>query len=139
MTAQRYVRNVLQLSVLPLMQRLPEAISQQVNARPHTAKVSQDCLLTVTIILWPALSPDLPPMEHIKDHLGWQVGHPTSLSKQEARKIVFDSQRSPVELSYPHRPNGNVVLSEVEKSVEGFRETNPNWTANVPLIFNEIV
>ncbi|GFV36703.1 hypothetical protein TNCV_1033791 [Trichonephila clavipes] len=41
------------------MQRLPEAIFQQDNARPHTTRVSQDCLHTVTTLLWPARSPDL--------------------------------------------------------------------------------
>ncbi|GFY07426.1 uncharacterized protein TNCV_5086111 [Trichonephila clavipes] len=48
MTAQRYVHDILQPHVLPLMQRLPGAPFQQDNARPHTARVSQDCLHTVT-------------------------------------------------------------------------------------------
>ncbi|GFX62095.1 transposable element Tcb2 transposase [Trichonephila clavipes] len=48
MTAQRYVHNILQPHVLPLMQRLPGVLFQQDNARPHTARVSQDCLRTVT-------------------------------------------------------------------------------------------
>ncbi|GFV49284.1 transposable element Tcb1 transposase [Trichonephila clavipes] len=43
MTAQRYVHDILQPHVLPLMQRLPGAIFQQDNTRPHTARVSQDC------------------------------------------------------------------------------------------------
>ncbi|GFV43828.1 transposable element Tcb1 transposase [Trichonephila clavipes] len=40
MTAQRYVHDILPPYVLPLMQRLPGAIFQQDNARPHTARVS---------------------------------------------------------------------------------------------------
>ncbi|GFX17201.1 transposable element Tcb2 transposase [Trichonephila clavipes] len=40
MTAQWYVHGILQPHVLPLMQRLPGAIFQQDNARPHTARVS---------------------------------------------------------------------------------------------------
>ncbi|GFY19511.1 transposable element Tcb2 transposase [Trichonephila clavipes] len=48
MIAQRYVHDILQPHVLLLMQRLSGAISQQDNARPHTARVSQDCLLVVT-------------------------------------------------------------------------------------------
>ncbi|GFY30122.1 transposable element Tcb1 transposase [Trichonephila clavipes] len=47
MTAQRYVQNILHPHVLPLMQRLPGASFQHGNARPHTAKVSQDCLRLV--------------------------------------------------------------------------------------------
>ncbi|GFY35137.1 hypothetical protein TNCV_5045121 [Trichonephila clavipes] len=39
------------------MQRLPGAIFQQDNARPHMARVSQDCLRTVTTLSWPAPSP----------------------------------------------------------------------------------
>ncbi|GFV09516.1 transposable element Tcb1 transposase [Trichonephila clavipes] len=45
----------------------------------------QDYLRTVTTLLWPALSPDLSPIEHIWNHLGWRVGHPTSLNELEAR------------------------------------------------------
>ncbi|GFT87684.1 uncharacterized protein TNCV_3453811 [Trichonephila clavipes] len=37
------------------MQRLPGAIFQQDNARPHMARVSQDCFRTVTTLPWPAL------------------------------------------------------------------------------------
>ncbi|GFV08840.1 hypothetical protein TNCV_3820831 [Trichonephila clavipes] len=45
MTAQRYVHDILQPHILPLMQRLPGTIFQEVNVRPLTARVSQDCLL----------------------------------------------------------------------------------------------
>ncbi|PRD27037.1 UNVERIFIED_CONTAM: Transposable element Tcb2 transposase [Trichonephila clavipes] len=69
MTAQRYVHGILQLNVLPLMQRLPGSIFQQDNARPQSVRVSQKCLRTVTSLPWPARSPDLSPIEHIWDHL----------------------------------------------------------------------
>ncbi|GFX98749.1 transposable element Tcb2 transposase [Trichonephila clavipes] len=82
-TAQWYVDAVLQPHVLPLMQRLPGAIFQQDNTRPHTAKVSQDCLCTITALPWPKRSLDLSPIEHIWDHLGQRVGHPTSLNELE--------------------------------------------------------
>ncbi|GFT33598.1 transposable element Tcb2 transposase [Trichonephila clavipes] len=86
MTAQRYVHDILQPHVLPLMERLPRAIFQQDNARPQTARVSQDCLRTVTTTHpWYARSPDLSPIEHIWDHLRRKVGHPTSLYELEAR------------------------------------------------------
>ncbi|GFY08207.1 uncharacterized protein TNCV_1356191 [Trichonephila clavipes] len=51
MTTQCYVHDILQPHVLPLMQRLPEVIFQQDNARPQTARVSQNCLRTVTTFL----------------------------------------------------------------------------------------
>ncbi|GFY32169.1 transposable element Tcb2 transposase [Trichonephila clavipes] len=85
MTTQRYVQNILQPHVLPLMQRLPGAIFQQDNARPHMARLSQDYHRTVTTVLWPARSTDLSPIEHIWDYLGRQVGNPTSLNELEAR------------------------------------------------------
>ncbi|GFW37623.1 transposable element Tcb2 transposase [Trichonephila clavipes] len=50
MTAQRYVHDILQPHVLPLTQRLPGAIFQRDNARPRMARVSQDCLRTVTTL-----------------------------------------------------------------------------------------
>ncbi|GFV69053.1 hypothetical protein TNCV_2928821 [Trichonephila clavipes] len=50
------------------------------------ARVSQDYLRTVTTLLWPARSPDLSPIEDIRDHLELRVGHPTSLNELEANK-----------------------------------------------------
>ncbi|GFW09570.1 transposable element Tcb2 transposase [Trichonephila clavipes] len=85
MSAQRYVHDILQPHVLPLMQWLPGALFQQDNARPHMARVSQDCVRTVTTLSWPARSPDLFPIKHIWDHLGRRVGHPMSLNKLEAK------------------------------------------------------
>ncbi|GFX11868.1 transposable element Tcb2 transposase [Trichonephila clavipes] len=70
MTAQSYVHDILQSHVLPLMQRLTGAIFQQDNAWPHTARVSQDRLRSVTTLPWPARFSDLSPIEHIWDHLG---------------------------------------------------------------------
>ncbi|GFY09458.1 transposable element Tcb1 transposase [Trichonephila clavipes] len=85
MTAQRHVHDILQQHALSLLQRLPGAIFQQDNDRPHTARVSQNCFRTVTILFWPARFPDLSQIEHIRDHLGRRVGHPTSLNELEAR------------------------------------------------------
>ncbi|GFT28461.1 transposable element Tcb2 transposase [Trichonephila clavipes] len=65
------------------MQRLPGALFQQENPQPHTARVTQNCLHTVTTILWPARSPDLSPMEYIWDHLGRRVGHTRNLNELE--------------------------------------------------------
>ncbi|GFY19320.1 transposable element Tcb1 transposase [Trichonephila clavipes] len=71
------------MTSLPLMQRLPGAIFQQDNARRHTARMSQDCLRTLTTLPWPARSPYLSPIEHIWDHLEQLVGHPTNLNELE--------------------------------------------------------
>ncbi|GFV55416.1 transposable element Tcb2 transposase [Trichonephila clavipes] len=50
MVAQRYVYEILQTHVLPLMQRFPGAIFQQHNAQPHTARLSENCIRTVTTV-----------------------------------------------------------------------------------------
>ncbi|GFT84251.1 uncharacterized protein TNCV_1150441 [Trichonephila clavipes] len=55
------------------------------NSQPHTVRVSQDYLRTVVTLPWSARTPDLYPIEHIWDNLGWRVEHPTSLNELEAR------------------------------------------------------
>ncbi|GFX86660.1 transposable element Tcb2 transposase [Trichonephila clavipes] len=70
MTAQRYVHDILQTHVLPLMQRLPGAIFQKDDARPHTVMVSQNCLSTITTLPLPARSPDLSPNRAYLDSFG---------------------------------------------------------------------
>ncbi|GFT20822.1 transposable element Tc1 transposase [Trichonephila clavipes] len=83
-TAQWYVHDILQPYVLSLMQRLPGAIFQEDNDLPSTKRVSQDCL-PVTTLPWLARSPYLSPIEHVWDHLGRRVGHPTSVNDIEAK------------------------------------------------------
>ncbi|GFW93945.1 transposable element Tcb2 transposase [Trichonephila clavipes] len=94
MTAQWYVHDILQAHVLPLMQQLPGAIFPQDNARPHTAKGVTRLFRTVTTLPCPARSPDLSPIEHIWDHLGQRVGHPTSLNELEAKLQEIWSEMS---------------------------------------------
>ncbi|GFS59447.1 transposable element Tcb2 transposase [Trichonephila clavipes] len=53
MTNQWWAHDIVQSYVLPLMQRLPGGIFQQDNTEPYTARVSQDCLRTVTTLPWP--------------------------------------------------------------------------------------
>ncbi|GFX60512.1 uncharacterized protein TNCV_1182311 [Trichonephila clavipes] len=43
----------------------PGAIYQQDNARPHTARLFQQCLQGYDVLPWPARSPDLSPIEHV--------------------------------------------------------------------------
>ncbi|GFT86617.1 transposable element Tcb1 transposase [Trichonephila clavipes] len=81
MTAQWYVHDILQPHVLPFVQRLPKAIFQQDNAWPHTGRVSQDCLRTVTTL------PRFVSNRVYLGSFGRRVGHQTSLNELEARNL----------------------------------------------------
>ncbi|UYV82321.1 hypothetical protein LAZ67_21001699 [Cordylochernes scorpioides] len=70
MTAQRYVDDVLRPVTLPYLQGVPNALYQQNNARPHTARISQQVLQDVQMLPWPPYSPDLSPIEHVWDIIG---------------------------------------------------------------------
>ncbi|GFU71973.1 transposable element Tcb1 transposase [Trichonephila clavipes] len=73
LTARRYVDDILTPIVLPMLSSRPGAIYQQDNARPHTARLSQQCLQGYDVLPWPARSPDLSPRELVWDALGRQL------------------------------------------------------------------
>ncbi|GFU64748.1 transposable element Tcb1 transposase [Trichonephila clavipes] len=86
-TAHRYVHDILEPHVLPLMQRLPGSTFKLDNAHPPAQRVSQDCLRTV--ITLPLDCPDPIETSGIQSSisgipLGLRVGHPTSLNELEA-------------------------------------------------------
>ncbi|GFS91028.1 putative transposable element [Trichonephila clavipes] len=73
LTGQRYVDDILRPHVGSFLNGLPEAIFQQDNARPHTARVAQDYLRHFQTLPWPARSHDLSPVEHVWDQLKRQM------------------------------------------------------------------
>ncbi|GFX67219.1 transposable element Tcb2 transposase [Trichonephila clavipes] len=73
---------------------LPGAIFQQNNARPHTARVSQDFLRHFQTLPLPALSPDLFPVELVWDQLKRQMTschsvHDLELAVQDISAHLF--------------------------------------------------
>ncbi|UYV83825.1 hypothetical protein LAZ67_X000316 [Cordylochernes scorpioides] len=70
LTAQRYVDDILRPVLLPFLSHHPGLTFQQDNARPHTARVTMDCLQSCRTLPWPARSPELSPIEHIWDVMG---------------------------------------------------------------------
>ncbi|UYV72116.1 hypothetical protein LAZ67_9001869 [Cordylochernes scorpioides] len=82
MTAQRYVDDVLRPVTLPYLQGVPNALYQQDNARPHTARISQQVLQDVQMLPWPPYSPDLSPIEHVWDIIGRRL-HALSQPRSE--------------------------------------------------------
>ncbi|UYV81055.1 hypothetical protein LAZ67_19002666 [Cordylochernes scorpioides] len=103
MTAQRYVDDVLRPVTLPYLQGVPNALYQQDNARPHTARISQQALQDVQMLPWPPYSPDLSPIEHVWDIIGRRL-HALSQPRSEDELWQMHSKTTssaPVTPSYP--------------------------------------
>ena len=73
--AQRYINDVLNAEAIPFMRRHAPVVFQQENARPHVARVTRAHLAAanVNVMQWPAMSPDMNPIEHIWDELGRRI------------------------------------------------------------------
>ena len=70
LTGARYRDEILQAHVVPFVRQHAVTL-QQDNARPHIARVVTDFLTqqTVNVLPWPAVSPDLSPIEHAWDEM----------------------------------------------------------------------
>ena len=70
LTGIRYRAEVIRPDVLPFVQQ-QYAMLQQDNAHPHVTLVVTDFLIqkNVNVLHWPAMSPDLSPIEHVWDEM----------------------------------------------------------------------
>ncbi|GFX54639.1 transposable element Tcb2 transposase [Trichonephila clavipes] len=98
LTGQRYVDDILRPHVGPFLNGLPEAIFQQDNAGPHTARVAQDFLHHFQTLPWPARCPDLSLIEHVWDQLKRQM--PSCHSVHDLELAVQDL--------WAHLPQNNI-------------------------------
>ena len=75
LNAQGYINQILQPEAVPFLQRHGPAILMHDNTRPHVARICQQFLNrnNVNILPWPAVPPDMNPIEHIWDYLGRKV------------------------------------------------------------------
>ena len=75
LNAQGYINQILQPEAIPFLQRHGPAILMHGNARLHVARICRQFLNrnNVNVLTWPAVSPDMNPIEHIWDYLGRKV------------------------------------------------------------------
>ncbi|UYV61744.1 hypothetical protein LAZ67_1006263 [Cordylochernes scorpioides] len=135
MTAQRYVDDVLRPVTLPYLQGVPNALYQQDNTRPHTARISQQALQDIQMLPWPPYSPDLSPIEHVWDIIGRRLHalpQPRSedelwqMVEREWRAIPQDAIRTLID-SLPRRVAACIAVREDRPEL---RHTFPRQVAD---------
>ncbi|GFW12482.1 hypothetical protein TNCV_817351 [Trichonephila clavipes] len=69
--ADHHVTQVVELVVLSWLQGTPSMVLKQDNARPHVARRIFNNLVGFDILSWPENSPNLNPIEHLWDLIGY--------------------------------------------------------------------
>ena len=75
LNSQGYIYQILYPEAVPFLQRYGPAILVNARARPHVARICRQFLNrnNVNVLTWPAVSPDMNPIEDIWDYLGRKV------------------------------------------------------------------
>jgi transposase len=93
--AQTYVQDVLTPAVVPYINQHfhGHGTLQHDNARPHTARVTRNFLAAnhINVLDWPAMSPDMSPIEHLWDELKRRIYArvPQPLRVQDLRQAAI--------------------------------------------------
>ena len=72
LNVQDYINQILQPEAVLFLQRHGPAILMHDNARPHVARICRQFLNrnNINVLPWPAVLPDMNPIEQIWDYLG---------------------------------------------------------------------
>ncbi|UYV63728.1 hypothetical protein LAZ67_2005447 [Cordylochernes scorpioides] len=139
MTAQRYVDDVLRPVTLPYLQGVPNALYQQDNARPHTARISQQALKDVQMLPWPPYSSELSPIEHVWDIIGRRLH---ALPQPRSEDELW--QMSVVAVNFlEHSVGFSGTFLPVEGEQQNFPQMGTFWLGNrhfprAPEIFHDL-
>ena len=112
LNAQGYINQILKSETVPFLQRHGPSILMHDNARPHVTSICQQFLNrnNVNVLPWPAVSPDMNPIEHIWDYLGRKV---------RARRNVYNLRDLENALLQEWDNIPNVVIRRYVRSMRG--------------------
>ena len=110
LNAQGNINQILQPEAVPFLQRHGPVILMHDNARRYVARICRQFLNRNNILLWPAVSPDMNPIEHIWDYLGRNV---------QARGNMYNVRDLENTLNQKWNNIPNVVIRRYVRSMRG--------------------
>ena len=92
---QGYTNQILQPEPVSFLQRHGPAILMHDNAMPHVARICRQFLKrnNVSVLPWPAVSPNMNPIKHIWDYLGRKVRARGNVHNLRVLENAFNSRK----------------------------------------------